>query len=83
MIIFFIGLVPAMYGHSMFSYNAHLHVLGLRGYYKYNIQTHTWTKVPVTLPEEITTRYHSAVQDGGVVYLVGGRGDGQINGVRI
>ena len=78
-----VGIVPAMYGHSMFLYNNHLHVLGRRGYYKYNIQTRTWTKVPGTMPDEITTRYHSAVQDEGVVYLVGGRGYGQINGVRI
>ena len=77
------GIVPAMYGHSMFLYNDNLHVLGRRGYYKYNIQTRTWAHVPGTLPGEILSRYHSAVHDNGLVYLVGGRGDGLVNGVGI
>ena len=73
----------------------YLHVVGQEGYYKYSLSSRSWeivysgslpgeTVSPGSLPREIVSRYHSVVQDGGLVYLVGGRSPGvrHLNGVR-
>ena len=81
------GVVPRMYGHTMTLHRDSLHVIGPRGYYKYSVSTRTWAAVPADLPREILSGFHSAVQDEGLLYLVGGYGSTspglrQLNGVR-
>jgi hypothetical protein len=58
-------------------YRDTLHLLSAHGYYKYDILSSTWAAVAARLPRELFSRYHSAVQDKGLVYLVGGRSSGK------